>query len=324
MGFRRNINHFLSVLVVCCCSISSTQAEPYPGLPTRSQNPLLQGYFIPQIPVTTNSGWSFSNALYITNTYQIDESGTEQSIIDVENTRFDFQASYSHELWHFNIGIPIIDNSAGFMDQNIQGWHDFFGLPQGGRDKAENDRLRLLYVKDGNPIIDSEQSAHGLGDIQLALGYPLDENTTAWMALELPSNSSYEFISNDAVEFATWVSTSSLVSSKMKTYGTVGISLLQDKGVFEGLLEEQVLFAQGGLLYEFNSDYHFLIQADYHSPIVEGSELDVLEHSVQGQFALVLPKLINNQRLDIFFSEDILPGHAPDISFSIRLSTLSF
>jgi len=67
-----------------------------------------------------------------------------------------------------------------------------------------------------------------------------------------------------------------------------------------------------------------LLQADYHSPIVNDSELDTLDHSLQAQFALRLPSLIDNHQLELFFSEDVFPGHAPDISFSIRLSTVEF
>ena len=87
-------------------------ASLYPGVPTRSQNPLLQGYFIPAMPVSGQSAWSFSHALYITNTYQRDNELAEELVIDVENTRYDFQATYSNQLWHFNINLSLIDNSA--------------------------------------------------------------------------------------------------------------------------------------------------------------------------------------------------------------------
>ena len=38
------------------------------------------------------------------------------------------------------------------------------------------------------------------------------------------------------------------------------------------------------------------------------------------QLGLGFPRLLGEQRLDLFFSEDILVGSAPDISFGLRLS----
>jgi len=317
-----HIRIFLTGLLIIL--FTPAYASDYPGLPTRSQNPLLQGYFIPAMPLTSNAGWSFSHALYITNTYHLDQNPAEQVIIDVENKRYDFQTSYSQELWHFNLNISLIDNRAGFLDNTIENWHDFFGLPQGGRDQAAPDQLQLFYQKDGQTVFDSQQPDQGLPDIQLALGYQLNNYSQLWMGIELPSGSSYDFISNDAADFALWLSSSAEINPKINTYGSLGVALPSDGGVFKHRLNDQFLFAQAGMTYAFTDDYVLLLQADYHSPIVNDSELDTLDHSLQAQFALRLPSLIDNHQLELFFSEDVFPGHAPDISFSIRLSTVEF
>ena len=109
---------------------SSISAQPYTALPTRDQTPLLQSYFIPASPATTQQGWSYSHALYITNTYQVDQNGSENIVIDVENTRYDFQLNYRENRWLFSINIPMMSNRRGFLDQSIVDWHDTFGLPQ--------------------------------------------------------------------------------------------------------------------------------------------------------------------------------------------------
>ena len=49
--------------------------------------------------------------------------------------------------------------------------------------------------------------------------------------------------------------------------------------------------------------------------------LTAFGNSLQIQLGLGFPQLFENHRLDVFFSEDILVGSAPDISFGLRLSS---
>ncbi|MDJ0880390.1 MAG: DUF3187 family protein [Gammaproteobacteria bacterium] len=315
----------LFIMVITFIVISThVLAESSIGLPTRSQNPLLQGYFLPVTPHIGSTGWSYSHALYITNTYQVEQTGAEQAIVDVENTRYDLQANYTQELWHFNINASLIDNSSGFMDQTIERWHDFFGLPQAGRDKAVNNQLKLYYAKDGVVLVDSETADNGISDLQLGIGYQLKDNLQLWIAAEIPLGTSYDFISNDGIDLAGWLSLNSSINEKSHLYGTAGLAIPHQGGLLKNQLNDQYAFGQFGWRYILNPDIQFLIQGDYHSPIIKKSNLDIFDHSFQAQFALRLPNLLDGLQLDIFFSEDLFPGHAPDITFSIRIATVAF
>ena len=295
------------------------QASPYPGVPTRSQNPLLQSYFIPAMPLTGEAGWSHSHALYITNTYQQGSSATETLLIDVENTRYDFQATLTQQLWHFNINLSLISNASGFLDQTIVNWHDFFGLPQGGRDDAINNQTNLFYQQQGTTFIDRQRGGSGVADVQLAIGYQLSDQDQLWLGIELPSGDSDPLISNDAIDLAAWYAWQRELSSQLDIYGLAGMALPGDDGVFAGQLERQFLFAQLGLFYRYHRNWQFFLQSDLHSRIVKQAQVDALNQSLQAQFGLRLPRLFDSYQLDLFFSEDIAPGHAPDISFSLRL-----
>lgn len=299
-------------------------AGPYPGLPTRSQNPLLQSYLIPTIPLQADNGWAFAHNLYITNTYQTDTSSHENLIIDVENTRYDLQAAYRHQQWTWGLTLSLISNQPGQLDQTIEGWHDLFGLPQGGRDQVSNNQIHLLYQKDGMDIINSQQSSSGLADIQLSASYALTTSQSLWMTLDIPSSENSEFLSNQQPDFAIAYSSSHQLSEQLSSYGSIGLSLLSDSGIFEHRLNQQVLFGQFGLIYRYSAQYHLLLQTDFHSSIVKDSQLDALDHSLQAQFGLRLPRIFSDYQIDIFFSEDILPGYAPDITFALRVSPLIF
>lgn len=294
----------------------------YTGLPTRSQNPLLQSYFIPAAPITSPDKWTVSQALYITNTYQLDRNSREEMVIDVENTRFDFQVTYKHELWHFNLNASLISNRSGFLDQTIESWHDIFGLPQGGRDQAENDQINLYYQKDGTDIIKSQQANEGLGDVQLATGFQLNSTDQLWFALEIPSSSNSDFISNDGIDAAIWYSRVATNSADFSSYASIGLAFPANNGLLENHLNNQFTFGQLGLDYVFYPAVHLVLQADFHTKIVEQSNLEAFGNSLQVQFGLRFPRLFENYQLDLFFSEDIFPGHAPDITFGMRVSPI--
>ena len=305
----------LSLLVT-----TSVAAQSISALPTRDQTPLLQSYFIPAMPAPSASGWSVSHALYFTNTYQTDRSDSENLVIDVENTRYDFQLNYWQDLWHFNLNVPLLSNRAGFLDQTIEGWHDIFGLPQGGRDKNPNDQINLLYEKSGTIVIESQQPSEGIGDIQLATGYQLTPQSQLWFALEIPSSSSSNFISNQSTDWAIWYRLNGTgSSSKLNTFGAIGLTFPTDSGLFQGRVNDHFGFAQFGLNYAISDAISFILQTDLHSAIIEDSDLDALGNSIQAQFGLGFDRFIPQHHIELFFSEDILPGHAPDITFGLRV-----
>lgn len=295
-------------------------AEDYPGLPTRSQNPLLQGYLIPAVPMAAQEGWAFAHNLYITNTFQTDTSSSENLVIDVENTRYDFQAAYPVEAWTIGITLSLISNQSGFLDQTILGWHDFFGLPQGGREQTQNDQINLVYQQNGNDIININNPSSGLGDIQLSASYALSSAQSLWFIVELPSSQDSLLISNQQTDVAAGYSSSHRLGNKITGYGSLGLSLLSNDGILKDYLKREILFGQYGLIYHYQDEYQFLTQADFHSSMLKDSDLEALDHSLQAQFGLRLPHIFKHHQLDIFFSEDIWPGHAPDISFAMRLS----
>ena len=107
----------------------------------------------------------------------------------------------------------------------------------------------------------------------------------------------------------------------MSLYGLVGLSFPADDGTLEGLIVDEIWVAQLGLEYRFSQNLVGIAQLDLHSETIEDSDLDAFGESLQIQLGLGFLRLFENHRLDLFFSEDILVGTAPDITFGARLST---
>jgi hypothetical protein len=98
------------------------------------------------------------------------------------------------------------------------------------------------------------------------------------------------------------------------------VSFPGDDGNLQGLLVDKIWVAQLGTQYRFTDGLAGTVQLDWHSQIIDDSDLTALGDSLQIQLGLGFLELIDNHRLDLFFSEDIKVESAPDISFGLRLA----
>lgn len=60
---------------------------------------------------------------------------------------------------------------SGVFDSFIENWHDFFSLPQSGRDEAPRDRLILFYRDGPQTRFHIRENAFSFGDVSLGVGY---------------------------------------------------------------------------------------------------------------------------------------------------------
>jgi hypothetical protein len=240
-------------------------------------------------------------------------------IIDVENYRYDLGLRYRMDSWLTQVNVPFIDNSGGQLDGLIDSWHNFFGLPDGDRDDFQKDEINIEYLRDGVVEYSQDKSSSGLGDISLALGHQRPGAPALFAGIELPTGSESDYSGNEAVDFGFWVTHAKKFNTKTNLYGLLGLSFPGDDGNLEGLIVDQILVAQLGTDYLFDDSIVGTVQFDYHSAIIDDSDLTAFGDSLQIQLGLGFLTLFEDYRLDLFFSEDIYVGSAPDISFGIRL-----
>jgi hypothetical protein len=305
---------------ILVCS-SSHAANTAAGLATRDLNPILQPIYLPAYtPYGSGNGWRIDHSFYVTNTSQKENKGDESLTIDVENYRYELGLRYRKDNWLGQVNIPYMANSGGEFDGAIEGWHDFFGLPNGDRDDFQRNQIDVEYARDGVVEYSQDKSSSGLADISLALGYQLSAETRYFVGIELPTGSASDYSGNEAVEFATWVTHEELVDAEWTVYGLLGVSFPGDDGNLQGLVVDKIWVAQLGTQYFFNDGLAGTVQLDWHSQTIDDSDLTAFGDSLQIQLGLGFLKLIDNHRLDLFFSEDIKVESAPDISFGIRLA----
>jgi hypothetical protein len=290
------------------------------GYATRDQNPILQQFYLPTLaPFSDSNGWRIDHSLYVTNTLQNKSNSDEKLIIDVENYRYDLGLKYRMDNWLTQVNIPFIDNNGGQLDGLIDSWHDFFGLPDGDRNDFPKDEVNIEYQRDGVVEYSQNSSSSGLGDTSLALGHQRPGEPGLFVGIELPTGSESDYTGNETIDFGFWATHAKKINAKTNLYGLLGLSFPGDDGNLEGLIVDQILVGQLGADYLFDNGIVGTAQFDYHSAIIDDSDLTAFGDSLQIQLGLGFLELIDDYRLDLFFSEDIYVGSAPDITFGIRL-----
>ena len=290
------------------------------GFATRDLNPVLQQFYIPaHVPFSEGNEWRFDHSLYITNTSKRESKGDERLIIDVENYRYELGLRYRNDKWITQVDIPLIANNGGELDGLIDGWHDFFGLSEGDRNDLPKDDIRIEYLRNDEVEYLQDSSSSGIGDVSLAQGYQLTTETRIFVGVDLPTGSESDFSGNEALDYAIWVSHEKPIDVEWSIFAMLGISFPGDDGNLEGLVVDEIWVAQFGADYRFSHNIIGTMQFDLHSKTIDDSDLDAFGNSLQIQLGLGFLNLIEDHRLDLFFSEDIKVGSAPDISFGARL-----
>jgi hypothetical protein len=301
--------------------LGCSQAGADGGFATRDLNPILQPIYLPTLATfNPQNGWKIDHSIYITNTLQQETGGNERLLIDVENYRYELGLRYRQDKWLLRLDLPFVSNSTGRLDSTIDGWHQFFGLPDGKRDNFPREDINIDYRRDGAVVYHQDSPSSGLGDIALGVGYQVDARFAYFAGVELPSGDPADFSGNDAIDSALWLSYQNKVGAKMGTFALLGVSFPGDGGMLKGLVADQIWVAQAGFDYRLGPSIVGTLQFDLHSRSVEHSELKALGNSLQAQFGLGFLQLFEQHRLDLFFSEDISVGSAPDISFGLRIS----
>ena len=128
---------------------------------------------------------------------------------------------------------------GGEMDSFIQGVHDQFGIRQNGRDEVPKDRgvVELFDPQTGENVL--EFSAGGLNSNRLCflLNYNISHGTQTWPSLNLyavagyPLKSADIFEDDNQVDVGFGLGAAKRWSKKWYTYGAVGFTRFDERGV---------------------------------------------------------------------------------------------
>lgn len=305
--------------------LAATQELPFD---TSNQSPLIQIYGLPGIgaPRVPTPDRIRADVHYEAANHFVRKSrGSEELFLDGETHRSTLKF-YRGMAGGREIGIeiPYVDHDEGFLDSFIEGWHDFFGLPQNGRDQMPANQLLLRYRRDGVDRINLTQPTAGLGDMRLVVGQSLGGATDAVLRLsvKLPTGDSAKLLGSGATDAALWLSVAcpqTACTGAVSWYGGGGLLWMGKGDVLPTLQRRLAAFGSAGLHWQALPRWTLAAQLDAHTPFYEGSELKPLaEPSAQ----LVLGgiwRVHERHALELTVAEDVAVDTAPDVVVRIGL-----
>jgi hypothetical protein len=240
-------------------------------------------------------------------------------ILDGETRRLTL--SLRHGLsagWEAGATLPILGHDGGVLDPLIEGWHELFQLPNGGREDLPRGKLLYSY-RNGEEDVRLADSAGGIGDLRMHTARRLGESLALRASLKLPTGEVAALTGSGGVDLATSLHFSSPRSENgLYTHISVG-ALLGQKGELLPQAREQVIgFGSATLGWQTSERWHLKVQLDAHSAAWDSPIESLGEPSLQlvvGATADLSP----HWALDVAFSEDLTVERSPDIVFQFGL-----
>ena len=300
---------------------------------TQNQSPLVQIFGLPSIGEASLLPQRKIDArlmVDLANNYVSDSNPRESILLDGESTRIALDVRYgiAHG-FECGVMIPYIILNGGFLDTFIEGYHNTFGFPQGGRDQAPRNRLLYQYQRDGIQRLKIDSSSTGLGDISLMGGWQLyrgenkpERAVALRAALKLPTGDSDQLHGSGSTDFSLWVTASDdwkLEVGHFTLFGSAGIMAMTDGKVLQDQQRNWVGFGGLGVGWSPFRWIAFTIQTNAHTSFYRDSELrEVNANSAQLTVGGTLG-FSDRTALDIGVSEDIIVKTAPDVVFHFAL-----
>lgn len=295
----------------------AAQAEPFA---TFNQAALAQGFDLPvvghgRLLQAGESSSAFS--LDLTSEYSTDTNATETVTLDGESARLTgrYRAGLGNGL-EWGAELAAVHVGGGFMDSFIESWHDFFGLPNGGRELAPQDRYQYRYEKNGVVLLDRTEEGWALGDLRVSGGWAATDNIALRAELKLPTGDE-DKLTGGNLGGAVWADWALLdVDSRWSAFVSAGLSANQKGDVLEDQQETLVPFGSIGGFLRATQKIELGVQLYGHGALYKDSELDQLSRNGL-QIAFGGRWIEKTWALDIAFQEDLITKSSPDFSVHI-------
>ena len=136
--------------------------------------------------------------------FALSSEADEFLIIDGETWRAELGVYWQFRpRWQLSLVLPSVRHSGGRLDDFIDVWHETFSLPDGGRDKRENDLMEFTYVRAGNSVLSISDDQSGIGDVRVGFARSLKDDgaSSVWGALKLPTGEAARLTGSGGLAF---------------------------------------------------------------------------------------------------------------------------
>jgi hypothetical protein len=278
--------------------------------------------------VTTPAGknaWGLSLAI---SSHSVEETRANESILlDGETRRLglSFRRGLSRRL-ELGIEMPWVWHESGNLDSLIREWHEFFGLPQGNRAGAPEDRLLFEFVTVGLQPVELSRNANGMGDLRIHAGWQLRQSPTSSTALrasiKLPTGDSAKLSGSGGTDLALGLAgdvTALWNVEALEGFYRFHAIRLGQPDLLASSTHRLVGQLTGGVAYRLSEKADLTVQSTLRSAAYDVNVEALGGWSMSMTFGATLA-LADRWRLAIAVSEDIRVETAPDVTFLLNIT----
>jgi Protein of unknown function (DUF3187) len=306
---------------VALCLLASASGRCADFLPTKNENPLLRGLYLP-LPSAARAAdpTALGVALSITNTVNVENRSQEHLFIDGESAtlRLSIDAALA-AAWRYRLILPVSRDSGGFLDSTIDAWHQFFGLPRGQRPNYPNNQLRYFY---SGSVVDINSPQTHVGDLAMEAGwFARDRDTqtvSVWGGIEVPTGSARAATGDGAWDAALWVHAAAR-AVRWQFAGELGIARPIGEKLFGGNADRTAAFARVAASWNASSAWCLRAQLEGVLSRLQRTQLRFLGPSAVFAIGAAV-QTTPRWRIDFGFTEDIAVNTAPDIEFFLAVT----
>ncbi len=318
------MKHYLPVFL--CASLLSLplQAEP---LYVKNLSPVAGLFGLPSQRTASVPGdgqWAASMNGAIASHYIDETRAGERLHLDGETNRLALTLRYSFApQWEISLELPWLHHGSGFLDSSIDGWHDFWGMNDGGRSDVPRDQFTYAYI--GGEQFLLQDSASGPGDATLAVARQLTDSAefSALLSLgyKLGTGDEDEFLGSggDDIYLALQLAGALGTGGSLRWYGQGGYLRAGEGELVARIQERDLWFAGLGLEWQLASAWSLLGQFDAHTAVADSALAGLGDDSLMFTGGLRW-RPAAAWVLDFSVVEDIRVETAPDVTFQLGLS----
>lgn len=212
--------------------------------------------------------------------------------------------------------------SEGSLDGVIESWHDVFGLPSGSRTRLPEDELLISYQTGPAPLVYVDESASGIADIPLAIGYALLDSegaaVSAWLSVKAPVGKAEDLTGSGAMDVALSVAAERQLAERWQVFGQANLAWLGEGDFLPDLQEDYAWSALAGVTWNAWRTLDLTVQFDANSAVLDTGFDDLDGGAIVMTFGGSY-RTASDWQFDLGVSEDIETDASPDVVFNLAL-----
>jgi hypothetical protein len=293
-----------------------------------NQQPLAQLFNLPAmragevLPADTTV---WRGGLSVANNFVRAQNVEETLVIDGESQRYELSIRRSiGNRFEIGMSVPWISYNGGVLDGFIEGWHNVWGLPDGGRPDYAKRQLTINYQRRGRAELDFDRAEAGFGDAQLTAAWQLIQSAQNAVALaghiNLPTGDADKLTGSGkgSAGFTLAATHTRLFDLPLTLSGNIGAQWQPRGDVLGDQQKQSVWFASTEINWALAQDWRLKVQVQAHSALYT-SELRALGSDAMQLLLGGSVNLSKNWLLDVAVGEDIAVDTAPDVTLQLAL-----